>query len=370
MADYFLSTCFRCLHASSLTSTDITSFFFFIGKTRRHFCQSVQFSLLSSQHLQFEEKKNIKPETWSACLPSILHIWSNLCSAFMFFLYLRENETCYFVGKDGLTSSSLSLPPDFQDNKGFGIGELVWGKIKGFSWWPGIVVTWRATGKRQASHGMRWLQWFGDGKFSEVRREEKTDRGRGGCGRRCLFDATFFFVFFSLQVSADKLDSITAFPKFFSQASYTKLASYRRAIFQALEVSVSSDKMRFQSATKEDFLLDVKENKKPLHLHITFIFMCRAASGLVHTDTSVFVTTRVKTQTSDDINAQRYMRDVQIVWQNFTAKHYKSCFCHFFISVSSKSAWVFLNITINNKTSILSTYKLKILRFHNTSFEL
>lgn len=196
MADYFLSTCFRCLHASSLTSTDITSFFFFIGKTRRHFCQSVQFSLLSSQHLQFEGKKNIKPETWSACLPSILHIWSNLCSFFMFFLYLRENETCYFVGKDGLTSSSLSLPPDFQDNKGFGIGELVWGKIKGFSWWPGIVVTWRATGKRQASHGMRWLQWFGDGKFSEVRREEKTDRGRGGCGRRCLFDATFFCFFF------------------------------------------------------------------------------------------------------------------------------------------------------------------------------
>uniref|UniRef100_A0A669BX55 DNA (cytosine-5-)-methyltransferase n=1 Tax=Oreochromis niloticus TaxID=8128 RepID=A0A669BX55_ORENI len=102
------------------------------------------------------------------------------------------------------TSSRVSV----QDNKGFGIGELVWGKIKGFSWWPGIVVTWRATGKRQASHGMRWLQWFGDGKFSEV--------------------------------SADKLDSLTAFPKFFSQASYTKLASYRRAVFQALEVSMAS----------------------------------------------------------------------------------------------------------------------------------
>ena len=43
--------------------------------------------------------------------------------------------------------------------------------------------------------------------------------------------------FSSFKVSADKLDSITAFPKFFSQASYTKLASYRRAIFQALEVS-------------------------------------------------------------------------------------------------------------------------------------
>uniref|UniRef100_A0A8C2KT27 DNA (cytosine-5-)-methyltransferase n=1 Tax=Cyprinus carpio TaxID=7962 RepID=A0A8C2KT27_CYPCA len=93
----------------------------------------------------------------------------------------------------------------FKSGTGFGIGELVWGKIKGFSWWPGMVVTWRATGKRQASHGMRWLQWFGDGKFSEV--------------------------------SADKLDSITAFPKFFNQSSYTKLASYRRAIFQALEVA-------------------------------------------------------------------------------------------------------------------------------------
>jgi len=64
-----------------------------------------------------------------------------------------------------LISTYVFLP---QDNKGFGIGELVWGKIKGFSWWPGMVVPWRATGKRQASHGMRWLQWFGDGKFSEV----------------------------------------------------------------------------------------------------------------------------------------------------------------------------------------------------------
>uniref|UniRef100_A0A3Q3INJ8 DNA (cytosine-5-)-methyltransferase n=1 Tax=Monopterus albus TaxID=43700 RepID=A0A3Q3INJ8_MONAL len=69
------------------------------------------------------------------------------------------------------TSSSSEIQPEYNDNKGFGIGELVWGKIKGFSWWPGIVVTWRATGKRQANHGMRWLQWFGDGKFSEVRRE-------------------------------------------------------------------------------------------------------------------------------------------------------------------------------------------------------
>lgn len=122
-------------------------------------------------------------------------------------------------------SAASNRLPLIQDNKGFGIGELVWGKIKGFSWWPGIVVTWRATGKRQASHGMRWLQWFGDGKFSEVRSPEEVQRLTVAAANQVLS-----------QVSADKLDSITAFPKFFSQTSYTKLASYRRAVFQALEV--------------------------------------------------------------------------------------------------------------------------------------
>uniref|UniRef100_A0A665W1Z5 DNA (cytosine-5-)-methyltransferase n=1 Tax=Echeneis naucrates TaxID=173247 RepID=A0A665W1Z5_ECHNA len=126
-------------------------------------------------------------------------------------LELMEQDSKDSAQSSSSTTSSSETQPEYNDNKGFGIGELVWGKIKGFSWWPGIVVTWRATGKRQASHGMRWLQWFGDGKFSEV--------------------------------SADKLDSITAFPKFFSQASYTKLASYRRAIFQALEMaSVRAEK--------------------------------------------------------------------------------------------------------------------------------
>uniref|UniRef100_A0A8C8JQV1 DNA (cytosine-5-)-methyltransferase n=1 Tax=Oncorhynchus tshawytscha TaxID=74940 RepID=A0A8C8JQV1_ONCTS len=120
-------------------------------------------------------------------------------------LFQTPNLVCTHTHTHLFTPQTVPRPLPSQDNKGFGIGELVWGKIKGFSWWPGIVVTWRATGKRQATHGMRWLQWFGDGKFSEV--------------------------------SADKLDSITAFPKFFNQASYTKLASYRRAIFQTLEMA-------------------------------------------------------------------------------------------------------------------------------------
>uniref|UniRef100_A0A674BWZ1 DNA (cytosine-5-)-methyltransferase n=1 Tax=Salmo trutta TaxID=8032 RepID=A0A674BWZ1_SALTR len=95
-------------------------------------------------------------------------------------LELLEQDSKDSAQSTSTSSTSLTshttepaCQPEYKDNKGFGIGELVWGKIKGFSWWPGIVVTWRATGKRQATHGMRWLQWFGDGKFSEVRIEEE-----------------------------------------------------------------------------------------------------------------------------------------------------------------------------------------------------
>uniref|UniRef100_A0AAQ4NUU0 DNA (cytosine-5-)-methyltransferase n=1 Tax=Gasterosteus aculeatus aculeatus TaxID=481459 RepID=A0AAQ4NUU0_GASAC len=133
-----------------------------------------------------------------------------------------------------------------------------------------MVVTWRATGKRQASNGMRWLQWFGDGKFSEVRRTDLRGRERERLSHSQLADA----------VSADKLDSITAFAKFFSQASYTKLASYRRAIFQALEMASIRAEKKFppcESDSPDDqvkpmldwanggFLPKGEEGLKPTH---------------------------------------------------------------------------------------------------------
>ncbi|KAI6074033.1 DNA (cytosine-5)-methyltransferase 3B [Aix galericulata] len=102
-------------------------------------------------------------------------------------------------------SREAGIALEYQDGKEFGIGELVWGKIKGFSWWPAIVVSYRATSKRQAVSGMRWVQWFGDGKFSEV--------------------------------SADKLVGLMAFRQHFNSATFNKLVSYRRAIFHALEVT-------------------------------------------------------------------------------------------------------------------------------------
>uniref|UniRef100_A0A2K5C3D6 DNA (cytosine-5-)-methyltransferase n=1 Tax=Aotus nancymaae TaxID=37293 RepID=A0A2K5C3D6_AOTNA len=92
---------------------------------------------------------------------------------------------------------------EYQDGKEFGIGDLVWGKIKGFSWWPAMVVSWKATSKRQAMSGMRWVQWFGDGKFSEV--------------------------------SADKLVALGLFSQHFNLATFNKLVSYRKAMCHALE---------------------------------------------------------------------------------------------------------------------------------------
>ncbi|XP_069099500.1 DNA (cytosine-5)-methyltransferase 3B isoform X2 [Pleurodeles waltl] len=94
---------------------------------------------------------------------------------------------------------------EYQDGKGSAIGELVWGKIKGFSWWPALVVSWKDTGRRPASLGMRWLQWFGDGKISEV--------------------------------SADKLVALKDFSQYFNPSTFTKLISYRQAIHHALEVA-------------------------------------------------------------------------------------------------------------------------------------
>uniref|UniRef100_A0A8C9YU40 DNA (cytosine-5-)-methyltransferase n=1 Tax=Sander lucioperca TaxID=283035 RepID=A0A8C9YU40_SANLU len=57
---------------------------------------------------------------------------------------------------------------EYQDGRGFGIGVLVFGKLRGFSWWPGRIVSWLMSGRSRAADGTRWVMWFGDGKFSVV----------------------------------------------------------------------------------------------------------------------------------------------------------------------------------------------------------
>ncbi|NXM69669.1 DNM3B methyltransferase, partial [Serilophus lunatus] len=132
------------------------------------------------------------------------------------------------LGADESDNRDVGMSLEYQDGKEFGIGELVWGKIKGFSWWPAIVVSHRATAKRQAVSGMRWVQWFGDGKFSEV--------------------------------SADKLVGLVAFRQHFNSSTFNKLVSYRRAIYHALEVARSRSGKTFTTGPRES----LEEQLKPM----------------------------------------------------------------------------------------------------------
>uniref|UniRef100_A0A672IKJ2 DNA (cytosine-5-)-methyltransferase n=1 Tax=Salarias fasciatus TaxID=181472 RepID=A0A672IKJ2_SALFA len=85
-----------------------------------------------------------------------------------------------------------------QDGKGFPSGELVWGKLKGFSWWPGLVVPWKT---KTAPPGMRRVEWFGDGMFSET------------------------------------LLLYSAFTKCFCKNSFASLPLYKSALFESLELA-------------------------------------------------------------------------------------------------------------------------------------
>ncbi|XP_049612840.1 DNA (cytosine-5)-methyltransferase 3A isoform X6 [Syngnathus scovelli] len=94
---------------------------------------------------------------------------------------------------------------EYQDGRGFGIGTLVFGKLRGFSWWPGRIVSWLMSGRSRAADGTRWVMWFGDGKFSVV----------------CV----------------EKLMPLSSFSSAFHQPTYNKQPMYRKAIFEALQVA-------------------------------------------------------------------------------------------------------------------------------------
>ncbi|XP_031146229.2 DNA (cytosine-5-)-methyltransferase 3 beta, duplicate a isoform X1 [Sander lucioperca] len=90
----------------------------------------------------------------------------------------------------------------YQDGKGFLTGELVWGKVKGFSWWPGMVMPWKT---KSSPPGMRKVEWFGDGMFSEIYTEG--------------------------------LLKFSAFTKCFCKNSFASLPTYKEAIFQIIELA-------------------------------------------------------------------------------------------------------------------------------------
>uniref|UniRef100_A0A672KPQ7 DNA (cytosine-5-)-methyltransferase n=1 Tax=Sinocyclocheilus grahami TaxID=75366 RepID=A0A672KPQ7_SINGR len=123
---------------------------------------------------------------------------------------------------DGDKTSPKSTESEYEvrDGRGFGIGELVWGKLRGFSWWPGRIVSWLITGRSRAAEGTRWVMWFGDCKFSVV----------------CV----------------EKLLPLSSFHKAFHQPTYNKQPMYKKAIFEVLQVAGTRSGKNFLVCTVSD----------------------------------------------------------------------------------------------------------------------
>ncbi|XP_061096962.1 DNA (cytosine-5)-methyltransferase 3A isoform X6 [Conger conger] len=124
------------------------------------------------------------------------------------------------VSGDKATPKSSDMEPEYEDGRGFGIGELVWGKLRGFSWWPGRIVSWWMTGRSRAAEGTRWVMWFGDGKFSVV----------------CV----------------EKLLPLSSFSNAFHQPTYNKQPMYKKAIYEVLQVASSRAGKLFPSCPEPD----------------------------------------------------------------------------------------------------------------------
>ncbi|XP_040008576.1 DNA (cytosine-5-)-methyltransferase 3 beta, duplicate a [Xiphias gladius] len=137
----------------------------------------------------------------------------------------------------------------YQDGKGFLIGELVWGKVKGFSWWPGMVMPWKT---KSAPLGMRRVEWFGDGMFSEIYTE-------------CL-------------------QAFSAFTKCFCKNSFASLPIYKEAIYQIIELAGERSGKSFAEA------IGNKEKELKLMLDWAFEgFLPTGPEGFVPPDSAAHV---------------------------------------------------------------------------------
>ncbi|XP_019720741.1 DNA (cytosine-5)-methyltransferase 3B-like isoform X2 [Hippocampus comes] len=105
---------------------------------------------------------------------------------------------------------------NYQDGKGFLTGELVWGKVEGFAWWPGLVIPWKT---KFSPQGLRRVEWFGDGTFSKIHTEA--------------------------------LLPFRDFTECFCKNSFASVATYKVAIFQVIELASERCEKSFEEA-KDD----------------------------------------------------------------------------------------------------------------------
>nr|XP_020464858.1 uncharacterized protein LOC109965298 [Monopterus albus] len=122
-------------------------------------------------------------------------------------------ESVFIVGSDDDDDMVLISTPA----KAAGLlGELVWGKLEGFSPWPGIIMHCK---EEHLLPGERMVEWYGQNMSS--------------------------------QVNLQTLKPFTAFGQYFCAKSFAILATYREAIFLSLQAAAFRCKKQF-SALFED----------------------------------------------------------------------------------------------------------------------
>ncbi|XP_044014997.1 DNA (cytosine-5)-methyltransferase 3A-like [Aphidius gifuensis] len=67
------------------------------------------------------------------------------------------------VNKQNDKSSTDVLHLKFQK-----IGTIVWGKIAGQIWWPGVITDYHDCGMQEPKFGCQWIMWYGDYTLSQV----------------------------------------------------------------------------------------------------------------------------------------------------------------------------------------------------------
>ncbi|KAJ3586413.1 hypothetical protein NHX12_012811 [Muraenolepis orangiensis] len=185
-----------------------------IGKKLGVCSTPIEANQLTKEFLEYQQTGGEHGETGASKiqLPSL---WSNTglaCS--------KMGGQLPPSGNDSSPSSKVTPSPRnlrrvqaYQDSKGFLAGELVWGKLKGFSMWPGMVVPWKT---KSAAPGMRRVEWFGDGMFSEIHSEG--------------------------------LLPFRAFTQCFCKNSYSSLPTYKLGVYQIIELASERCRKSFAAA--------------------------------------------------------------------------------------------------------------------------
>lgn len=72
-------------------------------------------------------------------------------------------------------SSKPSVITRAQFEERFPIGTMVWGKLPGYSWWPGIVISYGSANESKdepddggESDVRAWIKWYGETQLSKV----------------------------------------------------------------------------------------------------------------------------------------------------------------------------------------------------------